>query len=403
MQIKGWLFFLLSLVSFMGYARTVTCTGGVNPISVTLPVSAIDNELIRITASRSGDMSNYRDLYTWDVMHLGSSNTECEASENGATLGWMEYAYSISGKAPINHGGHYIFPTEIDGIGISFRDADTNSGAIGSYTAGALKRATWTLSTTKTKWNALFKVSVTLWKIPGKFNPSQFNGNGMLEFNDIKIAQALQITSAGDTWSSSQPDRGQSLLSNSWTTNEVRLKGGTNLYPGTCNFANQQVNMGKHHVNEIPVSGPWKDISFTVSCTPAWGFRGEATMSDTTENEIISKTAHSANRGIILIVYDRTGIEDANRGIIKLKSGGAQGYGIQLAWGTAASQAVSGDPTGTSKLEFNKAKAISTTNYGFVGRTPTQLVNMAARYIRTAGDAAGGRADGAIEIVASYN
>lgn len=400
MKNKEWLFLLFFIIHGAAYARTVTCSGGAAPISVTLPTSVAE-AAIKITASRSGDMSNYRDLYTWDVMHFGSSNTECAASENGATLGWMEYAYSISGKAPINHGGNYIFPTEIDGIGISFRDADTSSGAIGSYTGGALKRATWTLSAAKTQWNALFKVSVTLWKIPGKFNPSQFNSSGVLEFNDIKIVQALQITSAGDTWSSSQPDWGQSLLSNSWTTNEVRLKGGTNLYPGTCNFANQQVNMGKHQVNEIPVSGPWKDIIFTVSCTPAWGFRGEATMSGTTANEIISKTAHTANRGIILIVYDRTGIEDASRGIIKLKSGGAQGYGIQLAWGTAASQPTSGDPA--QMVVFNQSKAISTTNYGFVGRTPTQLVNMAARYIRTTGTATGGLADGAIEIVASYN
>lgn len=382
MKTKGWVFLGLIVFCSSTYARTVTCTGGRDPISFSVPAD-------KITAGLSGNTTTYRELYSIST-DFNNSNSTCKASASGAKLGWLEYAYSTSGKEPVLVGSDYIFPTKIDGIGISFYDTNVTQRSIGSFTTGAVNRATWNLTTNNYTWQANFSIKIKLWKIPGKFNPAQFNSSGMLEFDDIKIVQALQITSSGDTWAADQPNRGPSPLPGSWTTNEVSITGGVNVWPGTCDFADQKINLGKYNMAQVSNSTPWKDISFTINCPPAWGYGGGLTTKKNTS-------------GIILTVYERTGIEDAARGIIKLRPGGAEGYGIQLACNTAASQPVTGDPGSANKIVFNQPKVITTTNYGNTGQPTTQLINMAARYIRTSGDAKAGLADGAIEIVASYN
>lgn len=400
-------FYILFLLFFNSvvFARTVTCTGGVNPISFTLPATSLD----KVTAGLSGDTTTYRELYTYNYFMWGKSGTTCRSSSNGAQLGWMEYAYSTSGKTPIKYGSDYIFPTKIDGLGISFIDTDITNKSFGGYAEGALNRATWTLSTSNYLWDAYLKIKVKLWKIPGKFNPAQFSGDGMLEFDDIKVVQALQILTAGDTWASGLPDHGEALLANSWNTNSVSLSGGFYVYPGTCDFSNQTVNLGTFSPSDIPISSPWKDVAFMISCPEAWGYgkttttnAGNANNGDVTNpNNIYSQTTNTANSGIIITVYPRTTIIDNTRSIIGLKTGGAEGYGIQLAWGTAAVQPTTGDPT--NKVLFNQPNVVNTTNYGNTGQTTTQLINMAARYIRTTGTVQAGRADASIEVVASYN
>ena len=391
-----WVLFFLVFFSDISFARTVTCTGGVNPISFTLPASSLD----KVTAGLSGDTTTYRELYTYNYFSWGTSGTNCRSSPNGAQLGWMEYAYSTSGKTPIKYGSDYIFPTKIDGLGISFYDANVTNKSLGSYSEGALMRASaWTLSTGGYYYNAFFLIKVKLWKIPGKFNPEQFNSDGMLEFDDIKVVQALQILTAGDTWGSDQPDRGEALLANSWNTNSVSLSGGFFVYPGTCDIANQTVIMGNFSPSDIPNYSPWKDVTFTINCPEAWGYGKIATISS--NNTINSRAKNKNNSGIIITVYPRTTIIDNSRSIIGLKTGGAEGYGIQLAWGAAAVQPTTGDPT--NKVTFNQPKVLNTTNYGNTGQTTTQLINMAARYIRTTGTVQAGRADASIEVVASYN
>ena len=364
-------------------------------MSFTLPASSLD----KITAGLSGDTTTYRELYTYNYFAWGNSGTNCRSSSNGAQLGWMEYAYSTSGKTPIKYGSDYIFPTKIDGLGISFYDANVTNKSLGSYSEGALMRASaWVLTTGGYNYNAFFMIKVKLWKIPGKFNSEQFNNNGMLEFDDIKVVQALQILSSGDTWAAGMPNRGDSPLANSWTTNEVALKGGFYVYPGTCDITNQTVTMGDFSPSDIPNYSPWKDVTFTISCPEAWGYGKTATISN---NIIQSRTTNKNNSGVIITVYPRTTIIDNTRSIIGLKTGGAEGYGIQLAWGTAEVQPTTGDPT--NKVIFNQPKVVNTTNYGNTGQTTTQLINMAARYIRTAGTVQAGRADASIEVVASYN
>ncbi|MCL5501606.1 fimbrial protein [Escherichia coli] len=405
MRRTGLLVLFLLFLTNIAYARVVTCTGGVNPISFTLPASASD----KITAGLSGDTTTYRELYTYNYFAWGVSGTTCRASANGVQLGWMEYAYSTTGKTPIKYGNEYIFPTKIDGLGISFIDTNITQKSFGGYAEGALNRSTWTLSTSNFTWSAFFTVKVKLWKIPGKFNSAQLNGGGMLEFDDIKVVQALQILTAGDTWASGLPNHGEAPLANSWTTNSVSLSGGFTIYPGTCDLANKTVELGKFNAADIPNSSPWKDVSFTINCPPTWGYGGSGTtnvayydnLNVANPNDVISRVANTANSGLIITVYPRTGIIDSSRGIIGLRAGGAEGYGIQLAWGTASVQPTTGDPT--SKVLLNQPNIVNTTNYGNTGQTTSQLINMAARYIRTTGAVQAGRADASIEVVASYD
>ncbi|MGY6027890.1 fimbrial protein [Phytobacter sp. AG2a] len=401
-----WVLILFLFTTNFSFAATVTCSGGVNPTSLAMPTSTQD----KITSGLSGDTSTYREIYKVNFVFFGKSNTTCKASSS-TRLNWMLYAYNTSGKAPVKYGNNYIFPTNIDGLGISFNEQDDQRGSpIGSYSNGVLFKHDWNVPTSNGTYNSYVKAMVTVWKMPGVFDATQLNSSGMLAFSGIKIVQALQLTSASDSWGAGLPNRGDSsLLAYSWTTNEVAVTGGLNMYPGTCNLSNQTVNLGKFSPSDIPSSSPWKDVAFTINCPEAWGYgkttttnAGKADSADVTNpNNIYSRTTNTANSGIIITVYPRTTIIDNSRSIIGLKTGGAEGYGIQLAWGAAAVQPTTGDPT--NKVTFNQPKVLNTTNYGNTGQTTTQLINMAARYIRTTGTVQAGRADASIEVVASYN
>jgi hypothetical protein len=391
------LFFLIFNHSL--FAAVVACTGGKTPVTLTLPF----NSAAQITAGLSGDSSTYRLLYTWDKVRLGTSQTTCSADVNNkALVSWSEYVVPINGQQPLVYNNNYIFPTAIAGLGISFDDVNVTNQSISSNSMGGLRRANyWDLNTTGYYWDAWFDVRIKLWKIPGTFDMSQFNASGLVDIGPVKVVQALQINSAGDTWNPGQPQRGENSLPNSWTTNDVTVVGQLSFIPGTCDIASQTVELGEHTQSAITHSGssPWRSFSFVAMCPKALGYGGQVDMNLGGSNTYTQNT--SATTGMILTVHPRTNIIDNTRGIIGLKPGGAQGYGVQLAWGLAPTQPATGEPT--SPLKFEQSIIMDNVNYGMSGNTSSRVFNMAARYVRTTGVATAGRADASIEVVASYN
>lgn len=182
--------------------------------------------------------------------------------------------------------------------------------------------------------------------------------------------------------------------------NQTTFSGTISFIPGTCNFINKTVQMGSHARSVIGNSSPWVNASFTLNCPEAWGYGMTATMSKDTNNTIKSRSANTATKGIIVTVIPRYDIIDSARGVIGLKPGGAEGYGMQLAWGDASSLPA-GDPA--RPVLFGQSQVVSDENFGTSGNTYTREINMAARYLRTTGTVKGGKADSAIEILASYN
>lgn len=189
-------------------------------------------------------------------------------------------------------------------------------------------------------------------------------------------------------------------MSRSFNITSATVSGSISFVPGTCNFTNKTVEMGTYTRSELTNNSPWVNASFTLNCPAAWGYGMTATMSKDTNNTIKSRSSNTSTSGIIVTVSPRNGTVDSTRGIIGLKPGGAEGYGIQLAWGDSASLSAS-EPL--KPMLFEQSQVVSNENFGTSGNTYTREIKMAARYIRTSGSVQPGRADSAIEILASYN
>ena len=106
-----------------------------------------------------------------------------------------------------------------------------------------------------------------------------------------------------------------------------------------------------------------------------------------------------------------TNVINAAQGIFSLDAGGAEGYGIQLAWGMPGEQTTSDTPA--KPVTFGSGTLASSLNSNFkngpyaLGGTALAngadgTINMSARYIRTTGNVKPGPANGKVEIIAAY-
>ncbi|WP_151993897.1 fimbrial protein [Buttiauxella massiliensis] len=247
-----------------------------------------------------------------------------------------------------------------------------------------------------------FYIRVALWKLPGAANP----GN-VINFDGFNVVQAYQPVSGSDSWGST-PNNGPNLISNTFTTNSAVISGNITLSTGTCSFNNINVPMGTYNVTlegtpqgaSRGAPSPWKDASFTLKCPPAMGY-GRTGNVNTGNNTVTSRTGVTVfNQNVNLTVVPRTEIFDSVRGIMKLNSGGAEGYGVQLAWGTVAAQSAALTPA--QPVIFNTPIQRATANFP-IGSTNNMTVNMAARYIRTEGEVQPGPANAVVEVIADYN
>ena len=219
---------------------------------------------------------------------------------------------------------------------------------------------------------------------------------------------------SGHTFTSSDPERitsdGLAYISSSRILTLTMM-----FQPGTCNVEgdNVKVNMGEY--DGAHGHSDWKDASFKLVCPNGMGYNGYATSNDGYDFPydlgpnpgITANNKHNGRVTIGIVPY--TEVIDANEGIIALDGTGAQGYGIQLAWGDYSSQNLV-EPA--SPVVLNSYFDANSLNSGFgAGDTPIggnafsgtdNTIKMAARYIRTTGETAPGPANAVVQVIANY-
>lgn len=296
--------------------------------------------------------------------------------------------------------GYKIYKTNIDGIGISYNDSDNASQNNGKpippwspNTSNLLQKLTQAYIATG--FNIDPWVSVRLWRYSSATDTLPY---GQVMVTGPEVYQTVGPV-AGDTFGSCNTiwTAGQCFV------NEIIPRITTSIYSGTCEFVNaaKTVQMGKRN---IPTNAPegygtqWVDASFQLNCPKAFGsYQDPANIATVTQNKAVT-----------IKVVPRTTVINTDKGIFALDGSGAQGVGIQLAWGDYASQN-SGNPTKPVKL--NTATDASTISrniaagpfaVGSVTVAGGGWVNMAARYVRTTGTVQPGPANAIVEIFANY-
>lgn len=298
----------------------------------------------------------------------------------------------------VGHDPNYkIYKTNVEGIGISFNDADSGSHSRGqsvplwpqlikknTYSGSSIGIGTW--------------VDIRLWKYSSAANALPA---GVIEVKGPMIVQVVGPV-AGDTLNecSSGKDTAGAMTV---CYNAKRIPYfSASIYSSTCEFVNasKTVQMGTHNMHSSTAQGtctPWVDASFQLRCSNAWGYGADTTdLNNLTKNNTVKVTVHPLD-----------GFSNANQGIIKLDGSGAQGVGVQLAWGDYSTQGTTpgnpvklDTPTDANTLSSNFAAG----PYAIGGNAVSGdgSIKMAARFIRTSGTFSPGQANAKVEILANY-
>jgi len=354
------------------------------------------------------NLADWAVLYTYNYVQVGFIDFVCSESSG------LEMYYTLLSQPRLvaEHGGHAIFATNVKGIGISIEKSPM---AGGFNSGGEVKPYPDKLDAAPYgEGGGGIWVVVTYWKIPGEKIP--FTG-GTISVTGPDIGV---IASNGQPITSSSPDRitgdGLSYINGS------RILQATVLFQSpTCLIEgnNLRVDMGKYEALSKE-KAPWRDASFNLTCPDGFGYNGSAdsdqqhfsnndpTDSVTPANVTIhGNTEQNGQVSITIVPY--TEVLDANTGVIGLDGGGAQGYGIQLAWGDYAAQ---NDDTPAMPVILNTPIYASKLNSNFrAGNTPIgdnaftggdNTIKMAARYIRSSGRVMPGKANAAVQVIATY-
>ncbi len=296
--------------------------------------------------------------------------------------------------------GYKIYKTNIDGIGISYNDSDSASQNNGKpippwspSTSNLLQKLTQAYIATG--FNIDPWVSVRLWRYSSATDTLPY---GQVMVTGPEVYQTVGPV-AGDTFGTCNTK----WAGDQCIVNEIIPRITTAIYSGTCEFVNaaKTVQMGKRN---IPTNAPegygtqWVDASFQLNCPKAFGsYQDPANIATATQNKAVT-----------IKVVPRTTVINTDKGIFALDGSGAQGVGIQLAWGDYASQN-SGNPTKPVKLNTATDASTISSNIlagpfavGSVTVAGGGTVNMAARYVRTTGTVQPGPANAIVEIFANY-
>lgn len=294
------------------------------------------------------------------------------------------------------YANYRIYKTSVDGIGISYNDADPGSESKGKpISLVSLTKYIANVNTT----NVHVWVDVRLWRYSAAADSLPF---GLLNIQGPAIAQGVGASSAGDVIndcsSYSTGTNPRLCLTDIIKFPQIT----TSVYSGTCEFvdASKTVQMGKRNIPANAAEGygsPWVDASFQLRCPDAWGYYSNPS----------SPTTITRNSAVMVTVKPRDGVVNASKGIFKLDGSGAQGVGIQLAWGDYGSQGETpakpvqlNTPTNASGISSNFAAGPYAKGSNAVSGDGT--IKMAARYIRTTGTVQPGPANGLVEILANY-
>lgn len=416
------LIFLSLWVAPKTFAVAIYCSGGSQKMTINLPVPSNNKSMVTGLAGLSGQ---FREIASWKSFTGGLNSAKCYTQGGGAYRPGLPYASAVyqvvyvepyQGRNSLSYNGHYIFPTSVKGIGISFQDlgsmASQSTGLSGPVEIPSFSNPAQIFRTTYawTDYSSLpLKFGVSLWKIPTTDGHVDIPSSGKLSFNGPTLVTAQWNDNSADFYSN-PPNTGSYSLANSWTMGSYEIKGDLDISFGTCSLNNKTVAMGLHYVNKSGGVSDWKDASFTVQCPAGWGYGVDYALSSNTAVASTSGVKYKSS-GLVISVLPLRGatIQDAVNGIITLDSSStATGYGVQLAWGdistlpttnAAPSKAVSLDQA----VDAATISDYVTRSYNFGEVPPTQLIKMAARYIRTPGAASAGTANSAVEVIASYN
>lgn len=358
----------------------------------------------------SGVATGFKDLQTINKITLGNNIPTCtmigSASRvnlgNGVanTNGNSGVFYlSITGGVEVCVGqfsNYRVYGTNVPGIGISYNDADGASQSYGQpiTNSSALKK----FSHKGTALGIGAWVETRLWKYSSRADST---ASGVISISGLELIQGIGAE-PGDTLSFCDSYSRQISSVVVCATTLVTPRFYSSVYSGTCEFVNstKTVQMGESAISSGDVAGygsRWIDASFQLSCPNAYGYN-----SDPANTATITK-----NNAVTVTVQPRNGVVDANNGIIQLDGTGAQGVGIQLAWGDYGSQSA----TPANPVKLNTPTNANTLSSNFasgpyaIGSNPISgdgTIKMAARYIRTTGTVQPGPANSAVEILANY-
>lgn len=380
------------ICSAASQAATITCNG--------TPDTGKTYQLPPINVVLSANIPDLTLLYSVTNSYTSRSSPTCSDNVN-----WVMTLTDLpAGTTPINHNGHKIYPTSISGLGISIINAEPSSAAEHKLTVPA-----WP----DTQFEYLLKsggmdnwFSVYLWKIPGDLPTTP----GPLQFTGPTLKNMFTPAKAGDSIATtSYPFQdGRHLI---WSSRQ--FIGSATLINGTCNMqgGSKTVNMGQFSAGSGGNSR-WVAADFNLQCPNAAGYGGsvDRATSGTAATNGTQKASNVKNGPLSIRIVPRTSAINATQGIIALDGTGATGYGIQLAWGDAATQ---GTGTPAKPVQLNTWQGASTINSAYRSTDyplgdpviPTGAdgtIKMAARYIRTSGTVQPGPANSSIEVIASY-
>ncbi len=290
-----------------------------------------------------------------------------------------------------------IYKTNVDGIGVSYNDADGPSESYGKPIA-LWPQLTRKFSRSGSAMGVGMHVDMRLWRYSSTANTLPF---GVYDVTGLTVIQGIGPAS-GDTLNECNTEKLVASDTTICLTDRRTPKVVASLYSSTCEFVNasKTVQMGTHNMHSSTAQGagtPWVDASFQLRCSNAWGYGADTTdLNNLTKNNTVKVTVHPLD-----------GFSNANQGIIKLDGSGAQGVGVQLAWGDYSTQGTTpgnpvklDTPTDANTLSSNFAAG----PYAIGGNAVSGdgSIKMAARFIRTSGTFSPGPAKAKVEILANY-
>lgn len=330
----------------------------------------------------------------------GTMNQLCNSSSSGFQSGYS--VTNIPAGIIYNYGAYKIYPTTIKGIGVSFNEANQSSRP--AYPSWPEVVWLYPNHSQVDTW-----VDIRVWKTPEFTTQS-----GDISFTGPTFMQVLSPLSAGDTIKSCPNNTSEGKLDDRTCVWFSRvLKGSANFQSGTCELvsSSRTVHLGSYAADVG--KSPWKDASFKLQCPTAYGYNSAVSNSvnqyDVNDGSQTGNQTQNNTVKIQIIPYSQ--VVNATQGIFALEAGGAEGYGIQLAWGMPGEQTTADTPAkpvvfGVGTLASSLNSNFKNGPYAYGGNALATgadgTIKMSARYIRTTGNTKPGPANARVEIIAAY-
>ncbi|MDL4618715.1 fimbrial protein [Citrobacter amalonaticus] len=350
-------------------------------------------------------------IYKLEHVLVGVESGSCTLDVN------IAYLYNSPYTTLLNTiSGSKIYPTNVPGIGISIESYHGGGDGV-KYPLGPYPDYNFiSYSSTSDIWDTWAMADITFWKVPGNIPMS----GGAITIDGPEIG----IVYYGNTYTMTSKDPGRIVPFSGSSSGTGYLEGSRVLHatlifqPGTCNVEGDNINVDMGSYDGTGGHSAWKDASFKLVCPDGYGYGGAYAGSQTHSQDDSpyaidpngTTTANNIGNGRVQIsIVPYTETLDANRGIIGLDGTGAQGYGIQLAWGDYSTQNLAEPSKPVIVNSYVDAHSLNAAFSG--GDTPIggnglvgldNTIKMAARYIRTSGDTAPGPANAVVQVIANY-